>query len=131
MTAEAKKAIQQAVKKADEKLAADGDKAFAKAADALEMKSAATKPEAPKAPEAAKGPKEKAIAASAIQIDTADFEKKVGKKPGTGKRDPKAVWKFLIGSKAVEFATEFYRDAKAKAIEAAIAAKVTKIAVMG
>jgi hypothetical protein len=134
MTAEAKKAIETAVKKADAAVAANGKKAVAEAKAALGMgmvADALAKAEKPaKAVKAPKEAKVKKLAASAVEIDTAEYVKKNSKQPGTGKRDPKAVWRFLIGAKTVEIATEFFREAKAKAIEAAIEANVPKVQVL-
>ena len=126
MTTERKNQIKKALENAEVALAAGGEVAFAKAADAVEMTAAKPAPKA-KAVKPAKEPKVKKLAASAIEIDAAEFVKAHSKAPGTGKRDPNAVWKFLIGERAVEIATEFYRDAKAKALEAAIAANANKV----
>ncbi len=89
----------------------------------------ATKP-APKAKEPAKEPKVKKLAASAIEIDAAEYVKKHEKQPGTGKRDPKTVWQFRIGAKVMQLGTEFFRDARAAAIKAAIEANVSKVQVL-
>lgn len=97
-----------------------------------EQKSETKKP-APKAPAKAKPtkePKAKKLAASAVEIDTTEYVKKNEKMPGTGKRDPKTVWQFRIGDKAMQLATEFFRDARAAAIKAAVEANVSKIALV-
>lgn len=143
MTAKQKAEMKKAVAKADETLAQDPqavetamanlglkEEEVAAAAATEPAPKAPKTPKAPKAPKAVKEPKEKKLAVSAVKLDTTAYEQAFGKKPGTGKRDPNAVWRFSILGNVLEVATEFFRDAKAKAIEAAIEAKAELVQVV-
>jgi hypothetical protein len=65
-----------------------------------------------------------------VEVDTKAYQQKHDKLPGTGKREPSTVWKFLIGTKPFEMKTEFYRTAKLAAIEQAVAMQCTKVTVV-
>ena len=92
-------------------------------ADAKDAKAA-------KAPKAPKTPKEKPFAKSSVEVDTSAYYKEHDKLPGTGKRAPKTLWKFLIGKTPFSMETEFFRTARLAAVQKAVELKETKVAVL-
>lgn len=117
--AEEKKA--EAAKKAVEAVA------LAKAVKDAPAKAAPAKAKAEKAP---KAPKEKPFTKSMVEVDASAYVKAHDKLPGTGKREPKTLWKFLIGKTPFSFETEFYRTARAAAVEKAVSLCEPHIAVL-
>ena len=89
----------------------------------------AEKPAEPKA-KAAKAPKEKPFAKSSVEVDASAYVKEHDKLPGTGKREPKTLWKFLIGKTPFQLETEFFRTARLAAVQKAVELKETKVAVL-
>lgn len=87
----------------------------------------AKKAAAAKAP---KTPKEKPFAKSSVEVDSSAYVKEHDKLPGTGKREPKTMWKFLIGKVPFQMETEFFRTARLAAVEKAVELKETKVAVL-
>lgn len=83
-----------------------------------------------KAPKAPKTPKEKPFAKSSVEVDTSAYYKEHDKLPGTGKREPKTLWKFLIGKTPFQLETEFFRTARLAAVQKAVELKETKVAVL-
>lgn len=91
-----------------------------------------TKPAAKEAKKAAapKAPKEKPFTKSRVDVDTSAYYKVHSKLPGTGKREPKTLWKFMIGTTPFQMETEFFRTARLAAVEKAVAMKCEKVAVL-
>ena len=113
--------------KADAKKVAE-TVALAKAVKDAPVAKAAPANAAPaKAP---KQPKEKPFTKSMVEVDSKEYQQKHDKLPGTGKREPNTVWKFLIGTKPFEMKTEFFRTARLAAVEQAVAMKCTKVTVV-
>ena len=111
---------------------ADAKKVAETAALAKAVKDApAAKPaKAAKAEKAPKQPKEKPFTKSMVEVDTKAYQQKHDKLPGTGKREPKTVWRFLIGTTPFSMETEFFRTARMAAVEKAVALKCTKVTVV-
>jgi len=91
-----------------------------------------TKPAAKdaKKPETPKAPKEKPFTKSRVDVDTSAYYKVHSKLPGTGKREPKTLWKFMIGKEPFQMETEFFRTARLAAVEKAVSMKCEKVAVL-
>lgn len=91
-----------------------------------------TKPAAKdaKKSETPKAPKEKPFTKSRVDVDTSAYYKVHSKLPGTGKREPKTLWKFMIGTTPFQMETEFFRTARLAAVEKAVAMKCEKVAVL-
>lgn len=110
---------------------ADAKKVADTAALAKAVKDApAAKPAKAAAPKAPKTPKEKPFTKSMVEVDTKAYQQKHDKLPGTGKREPKTLWKFLIGTTPFQMETEFFRTARLAAVEKAVALKCAKVVVV-
>lgn len=95
-----------------------------------ESKAAEKPAKKPAEAKAAKEPKEKPFAKSRVEVDASAYVKAHDKLPGTGKREPKTLWKFLIGTTPFQMETEFFRTARLAAVEKAVSLKCEKVAVL-
>lgn len=112
----------------------EGKAAAVKSATELAKKvvpeSKPAEPKKPAAPKALKTPKEKPFAKSSVEVDTSAYYKEHDKLPGTGKREPKTLWRFMIGKTPFQLETEFFRTARLAAVQKAVELKETKVAVL-